>query len=87
MRGTTPVGVAVPSGAMRMTLSPTRTLSSRASAPPRMVAKEPLLSSSRLPAVRCWASPVALRSSAGSTPRTLAPAIFWPCANIAWLSM
>jgi hypothetical protein len=37
MRGTTPVGVAVPAGAISTTESPTRALSSCASALPRMV--------------------------------------------------
>ena len=38
MRGTTPVGVAVPSGAMSTTVSPARAFSSCASALPSMVA-------------------------------------------------
>ena len=37
MRGTTPVGVAVPAGAISTTESPVRTFSSCASALPRMV--------------------------------------------------
>ena len=51
-----------------------------------MVAKEPGVRSERSPAVSRCASPLVVRSSDGSTPRTRAPIMCRPYANSAWLS-
>ena len=87
MRGTTPSGVALPSGAMSTSVSPRLAPSSAASAAPRMMRQLPgCRSSSRAPERR-WPRPVAFASSAGSMPRTAVPSTRWPRASIACDSM
>ena len=86
MRGTTPVGVAVPSGAITTTEPPTcacSALRQRGAEDDAVGAGHEIGEAAFDHVLR---EPVAVRSSAGSTPRTVAPAMCVPLPSIAWLS-